>query len=150
MRFKRRWTLGGLMLIIALVAVMLAWYAHRAREFARVQAAADAERARLVARAKREIEQLYAEQAKVEEIVRRADEAIARAKEPRKASIKTIPEQVRSIVKLLDEQAKLEEKSNRSRAEVREKLRARLEKKRLEEASTKATVPLAEPLEQPR
>jgi hypothetical protein len=47
-RRKGRWTLGGLMVLIALVAVPMAWLAHQAREADRQRAVADALRAKLV------------------------------------------------------------------------------------------------------
>ena len=134
------------MILIALAAVGLAWYAHRAREMARLQAVAEAERARVVALKKREIEQLYAQMAKNEEILRKADEQIARAREaldpskqPVKPSIGAIPGQVMNIIRLLEEQAKQDPKrAANSHAEVAGKIRARVEKKRLEESSTLA------------
>ena len=49
-RTKRRWTLGGLMVLIAIAALPLAWYVHQVRELNRQRAIADAERMYVVSR----------------------------------------------------------------------------------------------------
>jgi hypothetical protein len=146
----RRWTLGGLMVLIALVALPLAWYVHRVREFERAQAVADFLRAKLVAHMDKELEKLVADRAKDDEILRQADEAIARAKAPPKPSAKSIPAQVKDIVKLLDERAKFEEEFSKRQEAIAAQILARREKQRLEKAATQGTTPPARALENPR
>jgi hypothetical protein len=143
-----RWTLGSLMLLVALVAVTLAWYVQRVREFAREQAAADAERALYVSQVNQILKSMD-DQAKREQDHWARE--IARAQSPPKPSVKSIPEQVKNIVKLLDEQAKNEEKSKRFRAELAAKILARMrEKERLEKSSSGGAPAPAATVEQPR
>jgi hypothetical protein len=63
-----RWTLGGLMLLIALVALPMAWYAHQARENARIRMEADVRRAKVIAQINsqvKHIELLWIEKAAI-------------------------------------------------------------------------------------
>jgi hypothetical protein len=77
-----RWTLGGLMLLIALVALPMAWYAQRAGQMARERAAAEARRADVVSQIK-EFQKLFDEQAKLEKDQRsRAGARAGLSKEP--------------------------------------------------------------------
>jgi cell division protein FtsL len=48
-RSRRRWTLGGLMVLVAVAALPLTWYVHQVRELNRQRAVADMQRAKLEA-----------------------------------------------------------------------------------------------------
>ena len=147
-RIELRWTLGRLMLVIALVAVTLAWYVQRVREIDRERAAADAERDLIVVQTEQILKTMEDQANREQEHWARE---IARAKNPPPPpSIESIPGQVRNLVKLLDERAKLEAESERFREEVRAKIQARMEKERLEKAASRATTPPAPLLEDPR
>ncbi len=147
-RIKPRWTLGGLMLVIALVAVILAWHAHQVREIDRQRALADAERDLIVAQTEQILKAMEDQDRLQDEHWARE---IARAKNPPPTpSVKSIPEQVRNLVKLLDERAKLEAESRRMHEAIAAKIQARMEKERLEKAASQGTTTPAQPSEAPR
>jgi hypothetical protein len=89
------------MLLIAVVALPLAWYVHRVREVARQQAAADAVRASILA----EMNQIMKKIGDEEEFV---SGEIARVKAPAKPSDATISEQLKRIAGPSGERAKPE------------------------------------------
>jgi cell division protein FtsL len=88
-RIKPRWTLGGLMLLIAVVALPLAWYSYRAREIVRQQAVADLQRSKIEARINQLLKSM--EDQHTLEQARISDE-IARSTAPTEPSDRSIPE----------------------------------------------------------
>ncbi len=65
-RIKSRWTLGGMMILIAVVALPLAWYSYQAREIHRQQVFAE-RRAALAVEQVKLLMKVVEEQAKADQ-----------------------------------------------------------------------------------